>query len=97
MSLTPPRFDTVAARAARVLVAHGRAPNMLRSLDDAERAALASLVDEHGTLAEGAAEGFRDVLLAYNDRLKAVDADLAGEPVSVYVPEGEAAAVKEDA
>lgn len=50
MSLKPHKFDTVEARAQRVIVAHGRAPNLLRSLDPDLVVALAGLCDEDGNL-----------------------------------------------
>lgn len=94
MSLKQQKLDTVDARAARVIAAHGRAPNFLRALNDEEKAALATLVDEDGNFQENAAAGFRDALVAYNDRLKATDASLEGEPVSVHVSEGKSAVVR---
>jgi hypothetical protein len=94
MSLKPIKLETVDAKAARVLMAHGRASNMLRTFDESERAALAELCDENGTLVDGASEGFRKVLMAYNDRLKAVDADAEGETVTVQVSEGKSAVLR---
>lgn len=94
MSLKPIKLDSVDARAQRVIVAHGRAPNLLRAMDDSEKASLAALVDEDGNLKENAGDGFREVLVAYNERRKATDASLEGEPVSVHVSEGKSAVVK---
>jgi hypothetical protein len=75
------QLDSVDAKAAHVIMAHGRAPNLLRNMDDQERADLAALVDDAGNLLEGAGERFRLLLISHFKG--AEDEAPPTEPISV--------------
>lgn len=76
-----PQPGSVAYRAQCVLVANGRAPNLVRALNDEEREALAALWQDgtpaadgkratHGSFAEGSAEKYRAILVKFGERIE---------------------------
>lgn len=87
--MKPLSLITVDARALHVLAAHGKAPVVLRGMDESERAQLAALCDDSGKLVAAAGEKYRLAMIAHYERLKTTDEEF-DEP-SPVVPEWSAA------
>lgn len=77
------QLSTPEEKAARVIAANGQRPNMLKTLESDEVAALAEMIQPDGTLLGATVEGveidprerFRLFMIDYNERRKATDAE----------------------